>query len=141
MVLVVLVPKGRGSQSPASVLVLRRDAVGHEHFVTPSWIPVVGGGVPPAAELPRRRGFLRSAILLAAGTARYGVNRLLTGPNGPLDTRRLEVTHPDVEPATGAGPVRRERRRPWERTAYRRRVTSFAVSALAPARGTLMRTV
>lgn len=25
-----------------SVLVLRRDEVGHDHFRTPSWIPVVG---------------------------------------------------------------------------------------------------
>lgn len=97
-----------------SVLVLRRDAVGHDHFVTPSWIPVVGVAVCLLL-LSYRDGevFLRSAILLAAGAALYVVNRLLTGPNGPLDTQRLDaVAHPDVGPATGAGPVRRERRRP-----------------------------
>jgi len=96
-----------------SVLVLRRDEVGHDHFRTPSWIPVVGVGVCVLL-LTYRDGevFLRSAILLGVGAVLYVVNALLTGPSGPLDTRRLEaVTHPDVGPATGAGPVRRERRR------------------------------
>ncbi len=97
-----------------SVLVLRKDPVGHEHFVTPSWIPIVGIGVCILL-LTYRDGevFLRSAILLGVGALLYGLNVLLTGPNGPLDTRKLEaVSHPDVGPATGAGPVRRERQRP-----------------------------
>ncbi|MCW3011483.1 MAG: amino acid permease-associated region [Solirubrobacterales bacterium] len=97
-----------------SVLVLRRDPVGHDHFRTPSWIPVVGIGVCILL-LTYRDGevFLRSAILLGVGALLYLLNVALTGPNGPLDTRRLEaVSHPDVGPATGAGPVQRERRRP-----------------------------
>ncbi len=97
-----------------SVLVLRRDPVEHDHFRTPAWVPVVGIGVCILL-LTYRDGevFLRSAILLAVGAVLYVVNKLLTGPNGPLDTRRLEaVSHPDVGPATGAGPVRRERRQP-----------------------------
>lgn len=97
-----------------SVLVLRKDAVAHDHFRTPSWIPVVGVAVCILL-LTYRDGevFLRSAILLGAGALLYVLNRALTGENGPLDTRRLEaVSHPDVGPATGAGPVERERQSP-----------------------------
>ena len=97
-----------------SVLVLRKDEVGHDHFRTPSWIPVVGIGVCILL-LTYRDGevFLRSAILLGFGALLYVVNRLLTGPGGPLDTRRLEAAaHPDLGPATGAGAVRRERQHP-----------------------------
>jgi APA family basic amino acid/polyamine antiporter len=97
-----------------SVLVLRKDDVGHDHFKTPSWIPVVGIGVCILL-LTYRDGevFLRSAVLLGVGALLYLVNRALTGPNGPLDTRRLTaVTNPEVTPATGSGPERRERQHP-----------------------------
>jgi len=97
-----------------SVLVLRRDPVDHDHFHTPSWIPVVGI-VVCIVLLTYRDGevFLRSAILLGVGAVLYVVNAVLTGPNGPLDTRKLEaVAHPDMRPATGAGPEDRERQHP-----------------------------
>ena len=96
------------------VLVLGRDTVEHDHFRTPRWIPVVGIAVCILL-LTYRDGevFLRSAILLAFGAVLYLVNRALTGPSGPLDTKRLEaVAHPDLRPATGSGPGHRERRRP-----------------------------
>ena len=97
-----------------SVLVLRRDTVAHDHFRTPAWIPVVGVAVCILL-LSYRDGevFVRAAVLLAIGAALYLLNRLLTGPSGPLDTRRLEaVAHPDIGPATGSGPGHRERQRP-----------------------------
>ena len=97
-----------------SVLVLRRDTVAHDHFRTPAWIPVVGVAVCILL-LSYRDGevFVRAAVLLAIGAALYLLNRLLTGPSGPLDTRRLEaVAHPDIRPATGSGPGHRERQRP-----------------------------
>ncbi len=97
-----------------SVLVLRKDPVGHDHFKTPTVVPVIGIAVCILL-LTYKEGevFARAGILLLVGLGLYVVNRLLTGENGPLDTRRLEaVANPEITPATGSGPGNRERRRP-----------------------------
>ena len=75
-----------------SVLVLRRDAVAHDHFRTPTAIPVIGVAV--SLVLMTTKGpdiFLRAGILLVVGVAMFFVNQALTGPRGPLDTEEMQV--------------------------------------------------
>ena len=75
-----------------SVLVLRRDAVEHAHFHAPTVFPVVGIAVCVAL-MTQKSGetYARAGALLALGVAFWLVNRLVTGPRGPFDTRELEV--------------------------------------------------
>ncbi len=75
-----------------SVLVLRHDAVAHNHFRTPTAIPVIGVAV--SLVLMTTKGpdiFLRAGILLVVGVALFFVNQALTGPRGPLDTEEMQV--------------------------------------------------
>ena len=79
-----------------SVLVLRRDAVGHDHFRAPSFIPVIGAVIcavlltqQPASSFPFAGGLMLLGVVL------YAVSRLATGPV-EMDTSRLEkVETPD----------------------------------------------
>jgi basic amino acid/polyamine antiporter, APA family len=75
-----------------SVLVLRRDRVDHAHFHAPTVFPVVGIGVCVAL-MTQKSGetYARAGALLALGVVFWLVNRLLTGPRGPFDTRELEA--------------------------------------------------
>jgi len=74
-----------------SVLVLRRDPVGHDHFRAPAFFPVVGALVC-AALLTRQPAstFPFAAGLMALGVVLYLVSRRAAGPVA-LDTRRLEA--------------------------------------------------
>jgi basic amino acid/polyamine antiporter, APA family len=73
-----------------SVLVLRRDHVAHEHFVTPSWIPVVGI-VVCLGLLTQREGkiFAYAGGLLLIGLLFWLVNRLVGERTGGLDPTEL----------------------------------------------------
>jgi basic amino acid/polyamine antiporter, APA family len=75
-----------------AVLVLRRDPVDHDHFRIPTWVPFAGF-VISLAVMTTKDGdiFLRAALLLLVGVVLYGINRLLTGPRGPLQTQELEA--------------------------------------------------
>ncbi|MFD8591764.1 APC family permease [Streptomyces sp. NPDC059637] len=63
-----------------AVLVLRRDRVGHEHFRTPTALPVLGAitSLVLASPLAERSAdvYVRAGILLVVGIALWGVNRL-----------------------------------------------------------------
>jgi basic amino acid/polyamine antiporter, APA family len=62
-----------------SVLILRRDRVGHRHFAVPSWVPVLGA-VTCLALITQFKAdiFVRAAILLAVGGVLWGINFVLT---------------------------------------------------------------
>jgi APA family basic amino acid/polyamine antiporter len=63
-----------------SVLVLRRDEVGHEHFRAPTVFPVLGAVVASALLIYQAVSditvFGLAAVLLAVGVVLYGVNLL-----------------------------------------------------------------
>jgi APA family basic amino acid/polyamine antiporter len=63
-----------------SVLVLRRDRVGHEHFRTPTAFPILGGVVASALLVYQAISditvFGLAAVLLVVGAVLYGVNVL-----------------------------------------------------------------
>ena len=60
-----------------AVLVLRRDRVDHDHFRTPSAIPVIGIVVTIALLTQQEAGiFLRAGIILVVGLVLYGINYL-----------------------------------------------------------------
>jgi APA family basic amino acid/polyamine antiporter len=75
------------------VLVLRRDRVDHEHFRTPTIIPVVGAGVcialivQKAVDAPE--DLLFGGALLLLGAILYVINRAATGPAEPVDPAAL----------------------------------------------------
>jgi APA family basic amino acid/polyamine antiporter len=60
------------------VLVLRRDPVAHEHFVVPTFVPVVGVGISLAL-LTQIEGetYVRAALLVGLGVALWVVNWLI----------------------------------------------------------------
>jgi basic amino acid/polyamine antiporter, APA family len=67
-----------------SVLMLRRDRVGHRHFAVPSWVPVLGAVTCLVLVTQFTAGvYTRAVILVAIGLILCGVNFLLT--------RRLET--------------------------------------------------
>jgi APA family basic amino acid/polyamine antiporter len=60
------------------VLVLRRDPVEHEHFVVPSFVPVVGVGISLALLTQIEAAtYARAALLVAVGVALWIVNWLV----------------------------------------------------------------
>ena len=63
-----------------SVLVLRRDEVGHEHFRTPTVFPILGAAIAAALLIYQAASditvFGLAAVLLAVGVVLYGVNLL-----------------------------------------------------------------
>jgi amino acid transporter len=64
-----------------SVLVLRRDAVAHDHYRAPTWMPVLGAVVCLILILPitgrAPAVYTRAAVLIVIGAALWFVNRLL----------------------------------------------------------------
>jgi basic amino acid/polyamine antiporter, APA family len=76
----------------ASVLILRRDPVDHDHFRIPTWVPICGFFISFAVMTTKDLDiFARAGVLLVIGAALYGVNVLLTGPRGPFQTEELEA--------------------------------------------------
>lgn len=69
-----------------AVLVLRRTPVGHRHFVTPGFLPVIGAisclGLAAQLAFDRPEIFVRAALLLGVGLLLWGVNVLLRGRLG-----------------------------------------------------------
>jgi APA family basic amino acid/polyamine antiporter len=66
-----------------AVLVLRRDRVEHDHFVAPTFIPVLGAIVSAGMVTQHTAGiYLRAGILLAVGVALWFVSRAVTGDTG-----------------------------------------------------------
>src|SRR4029453_17666451 len=90
------------------VLVLRRDPVGHSHFVAPSFLPIIGALVALTFLLPINRTgeVYRTAIyLLVGGLALWGINVLVTRSTGTVVAEQDLTTGPedDRSSATGRG--------------------------------------
>lgn len=65
------------------VLVLRRERVEHEHFVVPSFIPVIGVGISIALLTQVEAAtYARAAILVALGVVLWIVNWLILRRQG-----------------------------------------------------------
>jgi basic amino acid/polyamine antiporter, APA family len=81
-----------------SVLILRRDRVGHDHFRAPTILPVLGA-IVSLALLTTKEGeiFLRAGILLLVGAALWVLTWYLHGRHQPsMDTGVLQaVKRPD----------------------------------------------
>jgi APA family basic amino acid/polyamine antiporter len=87
------------------VLVLRRDPVGHSHFVAPSIMPVIGALVALVFLLPINRTgevYQIAIYLLLGGLALWAVNVLVTRSTGTVvaeeDVTRDEDRRPDDRP-------------------------------------------
>ena len=77
-----------------SVLVLRRDRVGHDHFRAPTWMPVLGAVVCFILALPitgrDTAVYTRVGILITIGVVLWLINRLCVGKVKELDpTQRV----------------------------------------------------
>ena len=73
-----------------SVLVLKRDRVERDHFVSPSPIPVLGAAVCLGLMTQQEAGiYLRAAILIVVGVGLYLANYLVTGRAAKLDATEL----------------------------------------------------
>jgi amino acid transporter len=76
-----------------AVLVLRRDRVGHRHFIAPSVIPVAA--VVIIVFLLIRRAddnpeyFAYAGALVLFGVVLWAINRLVSGPEDVIDPRQL----------------------------------------------------
>ena len=80
------------------VLVLRRDPVGHSHFVAPTIMPVIGALVALVFLLPINRTgeVYRTAIyLLVGGLVLWGVNFLVTRSTGTVVAEEDLTTSPE----------------------------------------------
>ena len=80
------------------VLVLRRDPVGHSHFVAPTIMPVIGALVALVFLLPINRtgAIYRTAIhLLVGGLVLWGVNFLVTRSTGTVVAEEDLTTSPE----------------------------------------------
>jgi len=79
-----------------SVLVLRRDDVGHDHYRAPTLLPVVGAGVSIAVMFTKDADvFLRAGLLLLVGVAFWLVNLAALRGRGGFSTEEVaEVQAP-----------------------------------------------
>jgi amino acid transporter len=80
------------------VLVLRRDPVGHRHFVAPSFLPVIGAGVALVFLLPINRTgevYLTAIYLLLGGLALWAINFLVTRRTGTVVAEEDLTTSPE----------------------------------------------
>lgn len=74
-----------------SVLVLRSERVEHEHYVAPTFIPILGAIVSAGMVTQHTSGiYMRAGILLAVGVVLWFVNRAVGGgTRGQLDAANL----------------------------------------------------
>jgi APA family basic amino acid/polyamine antiporter len=89
------------------VLVLRRDPVGHRHFVAPSFLPIIGAGVALVFLLPINRTgeVYRTAIyLLLGGLVLWGINYLVTRSTGTVVAEEDLTTSPEDDRSHGDRP-------------------------------------
>jgi basic amino acid/polyamine antiporter, APA family len=78
-----------------TVLVLRRDPVAHDHFVAPSFIPVIGALVAAVFLLPiNREGeiYLLAIYLLIGGLVLWAVNYAFTRRPGTVVAEEADLT-------------------------------------------------
>jgi amino acid transporter len=74
-----------------SVLVLRRDDVGHEHYRAPTALPVIGAVISIAVMFTKDgEVFLRAGLLLLVGVAFWVLNVVALRGRGGLDTAEVE---------------------------------------------------
>ena len=88
-----------------TVLVLRRDPVAHDHFVAPSFIPVIGAFVAAVFLLPIDRDseiYLLAIWLLIGGLALWAINYAFTRRPGTVVAEEADLT---PGPGPGAGPT------------------------------------
>jgi basic amino acid/polyamine antiporter, APA family len=84
-----------------TVLVLRRDPVAHDHFVAPSFIPVIGALVAAVFLLPINRDaeiYLLAIYLLIGGLVLWAINFAITRRPGTVVVEEADLT-------PGAGPT------------------------------------
>jgi APA family basic amino acid/polyamine antiporter len=78
-----------------SVLILRRDAVEHRHFVAPTFFPIAGAIISVAmlikliTQQETYLPFLIVAVLLLGGAALWWINRLVLGRTEQIDPSKL----------------------------------------------------
>jgi basic amino acid/polyamine antiporter, APA family len=80
------------------VLVLRRDPVGHSHFVSPTFLPIIGAGVALVFLLPINRTgevYLTAIYLLLGGLALWAINVLVTRSTGTVVAEEDLTTSPE----------------------------------------------
>jgi APA family basic amino acid/polyamine antiporter len=78
-----------------TVLVLRRDPVAHDHFVAPSFIPVIGAVVAAVFLLPINRDseiYLLAIWLLVGGLVLWAVNYAVTRRPGTVVAEEADLT-------------------------------------------------
>jgi APA family basic amino acid/polyamine antiporter len=81
-----------------AVLVLRRDRVGHRHFVAPTFLPFIGAAVALVFLLPVNRTgevYLTAIYLLLGGLALWAVNFLVTRRTGTVVAEEDLTTSPE----------------------------------------------
>jgi basic amino acid/polyamine antiporter, APA family len=86
-----------------TVLVLRRDPVSHEHFVAPSFIPIIGALVAAVFLLPINRDaeiYLLAIWLLIGGLVLWAINFAITRRPGTVVAEEADLT-----PGPGSGPT------------------------------------
>jgi APA family basic amino acid/polyamine antiporter len=80
------------------VLVLRRDPVGHSHFVAPTILPIIGGLVALVFLLPINRTsevYLTAIYLLIGGLVLWALNFLVTRRTGTVVAEEDLTTSPE----------------------------------------------
>ena len=80
------------------VLVLRRDPVGHSHFVTPTFLPIIGGLVALVFLLPINRTgevYQTAIYLLIGGLVLWAINVLVTRRTGTVVAEEDLTTGPE----------------------------------------------
>ena len=85
------------------VLVLRRDPVGHSHFVTPTFLPIIGGLVALVFLLPINRTgevYQTAIYLLIGGLALWAINVLVTRRTGTVVAEEDLTTDPEDDRST-----------------------------------------
>jgi basic amino acid/polyamine antiporter, APA family len=86
-----------------TVLVLRRDPVAHDHFVAPSFIPIIGALVAAVFLLPINRDaeiYLLAVWLLIGGLVLWAINFAITRRPGTVVAEEADLT-----PGPGSGPT------------------------------------
>ena len=73
-----------------SVLVLRKDTIDKDHFVAPSWLPVVGA-VTCVVLMTQKEAdsFLRAGLLLLLGLVFWVITRVVAGREDDIDAEEL----------------------------------------------------
>ncbi|HWD46216.1 MAG TPA: amino acid permease, partial [Actinomycetota bacterium] len=80
------------------VLVLRRDPVGHRHFVAPTFLPYIGAAVALVFLLPINRTsevYMTAIYLLIGGLVLWGINFLVTRSTGTVVAEEDLTTSPE----------------------------------------------